>query len=327
MRIGQNPAKSIHDVPQPQPVTVALITYIPFLGGYYAQSLDVLKVCLNSIIENTTQPYDLLIFDNASCPEVRAYLQGERDAGHIQYLILSEKNMGKAGAWNFIFGAAPGEYVAYADSDVYFYPGWLDALLRIAETFPNVGMVTGLPLLTPSEYATATVEWAERTPDVQVERGALIPWDDFWRHTAPLGTDEARARRFYADNPAVRLTYQGVSAFAGAGHFQFLAPKAALQAALPFPTDRPMGNVRSLDTAINDLGYLRLSTPQWWVQHLGNTLDGWEGADSLSGGAAPQRGHHTPRGRGLWGFPPLRRALSWLNAKTFDLLYRSTTTK
>ncbi|GAB4523829.1 MAG: hypothetical protein Fur0018_06880 [Anaerolineales bacterium] len=323
MRIGQNPAKSIREVAQPQRVTVALITYIPFLGGYYAQSLDVLKVCLQSIVQNTDQPYDLLVFDNASCPEVRAYLQGERDAGRIQYLVLSEKNIGKAGAWNFIFGAAPGEYVAYADSDVYFYPGWLSAMLRIAEEFPNVGMVTGLPLLTPTEYATATVEWAERTPDVQVERGALISWEDFWRHTAPLGSDESRARQFYAENPAVRLTYRGQTAYAGAGHFQFLAPRRVLQAALPFPTDRPMGNVRALDVTINEMGYLRLSTPQWWVQHLGNTLDGWEGAASPSGAAAPQRGGHTPRGRGLWGFPPIRRALSWLNAKTFDLLYRS----
>jgi len=318
MRIGQNPAKSIQKVAQPQRVTVALITYIPFLGGYYAHSLDVLQVCLNSIAENTRRPYDLLVFDNASCPEVRAFLQAERDAGRIQYLVLSGRNVGKAGAWNFIFGAAPGEYVAYADSDVYFYPGWLEALLRVAEAFPNAGMVTGLPLLTPLEYSTATVAWAERTPEVQVARGALISWEDFWRHTAPLGNTEARARRFYEANPAVRLTYRGHTAYAGAGHFQFLAPKAALLAALPLPTDRPMGNVRNLDIAINARGYLRLSTPEWWVQHLGNTLEGWE-----EGGGAPRQGRHTPRGRGLWGLPPVRRALSWLNAKTFELLYRS----
>ncbi len=323
MRIGQNPAKSIREVPQPQRVTVALITYIPFLGGYYAQSLEVLKVCLQSILQNTGQPYDLLVFDNASCPEVRAYLHAEREAGHIQYLVLSEKNVGKAGAWNFIFGAAPGEYVAYADSDVYFYPGWLSALLRIAETFPNVGMVTGLPLLTPLEFSTATLKWAENASDVQVARGPLISWDDFWRHTAPLGNSETKARAFYEQHPAVRLTRNGVHAYAGAGHFQFLAPKRALQAALPLPTDRPMGNVRSLDIAINHLGYLRLSTPEWWVQHLGNTLDGWEGTDFPAEAAAPSQGRHTPVKRGLWGLPPVRRLISWLNAKTFDLLYRS----
>jgi hypothetical protein len=48
MRVGQNPAKSIESVPQPQRVTVALVSYIPFLGGYYAQGLDVLKTCLGA---------------------------------------------------------------------------------------------------------------------------------------------------------------------------------------------------------------------------------------------------------------------------------------
>jgi hypothetical protein len=47
-------------------VTIALVTYIPFLEGYYAESLDILKRCLESIWQNTDQPYDLLVFDNAS---------------------------------------------------------------------------------------------------------------------------------------------------------------------------------------------------------------------------------------------------------------------
>ena len=33
-----------------------------------------------------------------------------------------------------------------------------------------------------------------------------------------------------------------------------------------------MGQVRLLDVAINEGGFLRLSTPDWWVQHLGNRL-------------------------------------------------------
>ena len=108
MRVGQNPAKSVKYVAQPKKVTVAVIAYIPTLGGYYAQSLDVLKVCLNSIWENTGIPYDLMVFDNASCPEARIYLHEMHSQGKIQYLVLSEKNIGKAGAWNFVFGAVPG---------------------------------------------------------------------------------------------------------------------------------------------------------------------------------------------------------------------------
>jgi cellulose synthase/poly-beta-1,6-N-acetylglucosamine synthase-like glycosyltransferase len=161
MRVGH-----VDFVAQPEKVTVAVISYIPTLGGYYAQSLDVLKACLGSIWENTHIPYDLLVFDNASCAEVRSFLMDMHVQGKIQYLVLSEKNIGKAGAWNFIFGAAPGEYVAYADSDVYHYSGWLSSQIDLLENFPQAGMVTGMPMWTPLEYYTATVEWAERNPEI-----------------------------------------------------------------------------------------------------------------------------------------------------------------
>ena len=153
MRVGQNPAKSVDYVAQPEKVTIAVLNYIPTLGGYYAQSLDVLKTCLSSIWENTDIPYDLLVFDNASCQDVRNYLRDIQGQGKIQYLVLSEKNIGKAGAWNFIFGSAPGEFIAYADSDVYHYPGWLEPQIALLEKIPKIGMVTGMPMWTPAETA------------------------------------------------------------------------------------------------------------------------------------------------------------------------------
>src|SRR5512139_870617 len=104
MRIGQNPAKNVKDVARPARITVAVLNYIPFMSGFYAEQLDVLKVCLESIRESADLPYDLLVFDNASCEEVRQYLLDEHQAGRIQFLFLSEKNLGKGGAWNIILG-------------------------------------------------------------------------------------------------------------------------------------------------------------------------------------------------------------------------------
>ena len=197
MRLGQNPAKKAKSVPQPESVTVAVITYIPELVGYYAQSLDVLKTCLGSIWRNTDTPYDLMVFDNGSCDEIRDYLRTSQDEGKIQFLVLSEKNYGKAGAWNFIFGAAPGKYIAYTDSDVYHYPGWLAHQIEILKKFPGTGMVTGMPMWTPEEYSTSTIEWAESRDDISLERGRFLPWDDYWKHSQSLGADEDKARAHY----------------------------------------------------------------------------------------------------------------------------------
>ena len=131
MRKGQNPAKFVNQVAKPERVTVALLNYIPFQSGFYAEALDVLKVSLESMRRDAGLPFDLMVFDNGSCPEVRDFLVAEKEAGRIQYLLLSEKNLGKGGAWNIMLNAAPGEMIAYTDNDAYFYPGWLSRSVHI----------------------------------------------------------------------------------------------------------------------------------------------------------------------------------------------------
>ena len=272
MRQGQNPAKSIKYVAKPEKVTAAVITYIPFLSGYYAQSLDVLKVCLTSLKIHADAPLDLMVFDNASCPEVRAYLREMHSAGEIQYLVLSEKNIGKVGAWNFIFGAAPGEYIAYADSDVYFYPGWLSRHLEVFNAFPEVGTVSGLPRRGRRTFYARTIEKAAKLDDVDFDEGRFIPDEWIVDHARSLGKLDTVAADL--ENVDYRLTRQGVSAYATATHFQFMLKREVVLPFLPFPYDRPMGDsVAHLDRAIDGNNYLRLAVSERVVKHLGNTLD------------------------------------------------------
>jgi hypothetical protein len=312
MRIGQNPAKSIKQVPQPQAVTVALVSYIPFLDGYYAQSLEVLKTCLGSLWENTTTPYDLLVFDNASCAEVRAYLMEAHSQGRIQYLVLSDKNVGKGGAWNFIFQAAPGETIAYADSDVLFRPGWLERSLEILVAFPQAGMVTARPMRTPEAFYTSTLEWAQEQPGVRVERGNFLPWPVYLEHVLSLGTSEEQAREWYASRQDVRLTRDEVSAHVSAAHFQFTAPKSALLRFVPFEMERPMGQVRSLDEQMNAAGYLRLTTCEPLVKHLGNRLEAGEAGESAAPGRRPR----------FFELPPVKKALLRIYDEIFHLYHQ-----
>lgn len=316
MRIGQNPAKEVTGVVKPAKVTVAVVSYTPFLGGYYAQSFDILKLCLDSLREHADMPFDLMVFDNASCEEVREYLFEEQKKDDIQYLILSDKNIGKSGAWNSVFGAAPGEYIVYSDSDVFFYENWLSPQVEALEAFPNVGMVTGIPMLTPEKYSTATVEWIEKQKDIKVERGKLLPWEDFWRHAASLGGEEEKARKFYEENDSIRLTQNGKRYYVGASHFQFIAKKEVLQEVIPIPSTRPMGEVRILDEVINGKGYLRLTTDQWYVKHMGNIMP-----EDVSVGRKLNR----RRGgyRSWMKITVIRKFMWWLHDQTFKMMYRN----
>ncbi|MCK5643420.1 MAG: glycosyltransferase [Gammaproteobacteria bacterium] len=293
MREGQNPAKFVTEVEKPSRITVAVLTYIPFLSGFFAQSLDVLKVCLESIWANTMMPFDLMVFDNGSGPEAVGYLNGLLDEGKLQYLILSKKNLGKGGAWNVIFEAVPGEILAYTDSDAYFHPGWLEASVEILETFPNVGMVTSRPFRTRPELFSNTIAWAERMPGAVIERGQFIPWLTFREFDMSLGQDEEAIRSRYDSTEDVRIRYQDAIAHVGASHWQFVALKSVIRQFAPFDMDRPMGQVRELDHQVNEAGLLRLMTAEPFSMNMSNTLQSIPESDIA-------RSSH-PHSRALYG--------------------------
>ena len=315
MRIGQNPAKYVKEVAKPARITVAVLNYIPFLSGFYAEALEVLKVCLDTIRATVDLPCDLLVFDNGSCEEARQYLLDEHQAGRIQFLILSEKNLGKGGAWNIILAGAPGEIIAYTDSDAYFYSGWLSRSVQILETFPQVGMVTARPFRTKEDFYTHTLDWALNAPGAQVERGKLVPWQTFLEFDLSLGQSEAEIRAHYDSSEDIRITYQGVTAYAGASHWQFVAYKSVLQQFLPFQMDRPMGQVRQLDQRINEAGYLRLMLSDPLAMNMSNTLPNSYSSPSSLPSPASGRG---AGGEGLLDFPPIKKLLLAI----YDTIFR-----
>jgi len=124
VRKGQNPAKLGTAGYRPRNLGVAILTHIPSQEGYFAESWQIFEYQLASLIAHTPEPFDLMVFDNGSCAEVRDYLLAEKEAGRLQYLVLSEQNVGKGGAWNVMLAGAPGEIIAYSDSDVLFSPNW-----------------------------------------------------------------------------------------------------------------------------------------------------------------------------------------------------------
>lgn len=316
MRKGQNPAKFVKDVARPERVTVALLNYIPFLSGFYAETLDVLKVSLESMRKDAGLPFDLMIFDNGSCEEVREYLVNEKEAGRIQYLILSEKNMGKGGAWNVMLAGAPGEIIAYTDADVLFSPNWLSRSVELLETFPNVGMVTARPYRTSPELYSSTLEWAKKS--ATLDEGQFIPWKTFLEFNLSLGQTEEENVKVYAETSDWRIQYKGLTALAGASHWQFTAYKSTLQQFLPFDMDKPMGQVRQLDKRMNDAGLLRLMVSDPLAMNMSNTLGYLRGELGKERAVAKKK---TGIGKRLLELAPIKKILLAIYNKIFSWYY------
>jgi len=322
MRVGYNPVKVMKPpLTPPHEITAVIVTFIPYLSGYYEESLEVLKLCLESMRRNTSIPFDLVVFDNASCTDVREYLEEKQEQGFIQYLIFSEKNLGIPGAWNFALRATPGQYLVFSDYDIYFHSDWLEVQMELMHTFPNVGMVTGIPVRSPIKYSTNTLKWARHTPDVQIEKGILQDWDVYWTHAKSTGYTKEQAQYLFEAGEDIKISYKEKSAFIGAGHFQFISPRKVLDAVLPVPYEIAMGNERYYDKEVNNKGFLRLTPTKMYVEHMGNTLPKDKQApDTQKKGMIRQKVSNA-KSR-FFDVPIIKKILLFIHGKIFRIYYR-----
>lgn len=276
MRTGANPAKAGIPAYSHQELGIALIVYIPFTEGYFTHSLELFKYQIASIRATTTQPYDLLVFDNGSCAQVVEELQSLYSQGKIDWLILSQHNLGKAGAWNWIFSAMPNELICYADSDVLFRTGWLEASLEIKKAFPEAGMVAALP----NFY---DVMDGQSEAHLKLQNDGIYDFDDYWpsreiidEYCLGIGASNELAAEFYKKPlPAVTNQARGVRAVIGASHMQFLTTRQIARQIVPLSASKGLlrSETMGIDYKIDELGYLHLSTLTPYVFHMGNTLN------------------------------------------------------
>jgi glycosyltransferase involved in cell wall biosynthesis len=276
MRRGQNPAKNGLQAYQPAHLGVLLVIYIPTMSGYFTDSLDIFKVQLASLHQNTPHDFDLLVFDNGSCQGVRDTLRNLQSDGLIDWLTFSRHNLGKTGALNWGIRAMPNELICYSDGDVYFRPGWYDQSLNILDTFPRVGMVTAQPCYFDSLAGKGQAHLAlSKTTQFEIST----------RLADPIATKEYV--RSIGDKPELRTRYQehmwqivrnpitGVDAVIGASHFQFLAYKTLLDQITPFPANYGLNRDDDFQiiARIDQLGFLQLSTVKPYVYHMGNQME------------------------------------------------------
>lgn len=128
-------------------------TYIPYIttDGRPLSSVcilsfnrpDYLRQTIASLKENTRYPYELIVVDDGSYQDSNVkFLYELHKAKTVSCLILNPGgNQGVGASINKAFHVAHGKYLIKLDSDLEYSPGWLEKVVGIMETFPEIGVL------------------------------------------------------------------------------------------------------------------------------------------------------------------------------------------
>jgi hypothetical protein len=256
---------------------IALLSYIPNQEGFFAFSLDVLKYQIASIHAGTSD-FDLLVFDNGSCPEVREELHGLQKSGLIHFLFQSEVNIGKVGAINWILSAMPNDLICYSDGDMFFRPRWFESSLAILDAFPSTGLVFAQPTLFDTLRGTGQAQQQFEMDERYRLSDLIVPAESVHEYAWGFGLSVEKEKELV--QTPVRVIEEkasGVRAIIGGAHNQFLVRREIAHRIVPLPTQFALSPIEdsAFNRRVDDLGLLQLSTFDPYTFHVGNRLDDW----------------------------------------------------
>ncbi len=114
---------------------------IPVYNG-----LEYTSNCIRKLLDDeSAATFELIVVDNGSTDGVEHYLRSLQDK---LTLITTGQNIGFARANNLAAGRACGRYLILLNSDTIPEPGWLDAMVRAAESDDDIAII-GARLLYP----------------------------------------------------------------------------------------------------------------------------------------------------------------------------------
>ncbi len=103
-------------------------------------ALDDLKRCLESVVRFTTCPYNLIIVDDGSDEETRAYLD-DFSKSQAALIITNQTARGYTSAANQGMAQSSADFIVLLNSDTIVTRHWLDRMLACARSSERVGLV------------------------------------------------------------------------------------------------------------------------------------------------------------------------------------------
>jgi hypothetical protein len=276
MRLGMNPQKQERKLTLATNHRIVVVVYIPNEEGFYKDSYNVFKACIDSLLSTTQSTSLITVVNNGSFPKVGILLNQYLDEGKIDTLISHKTNIGKIDA---LIGAARGareKLLTLTDSDILFVNGWQQKTIEIFNTFPNVGSVSPIPVRYGYHYGTSSVIKKILLKKLEL-RLMPIP-ENFTAYNRYLESINWEADKNENTEWAV-VSHNNVKAILGSGHQVLTINRDVLFQTVPTSPSLTLVGGKSeyqyVDEPIDKSGKLRLATYNNFAFHMGNKLEDW----------------------------------------------------
>lgn len=274
MRHGAHPGKASGLLNTYGHHRVVIPVHIPNFEGYFVQSREVLRRCLDSLRATAEGQVAVTLVSDGSCEAVTRDLHDRQDEGWVDQVIVNQPNRGKVDSVVSVTRGSHEELITIADADVLFRPGWVDAVESLFVAFPECGFASLFP--SPAgcfdHTSTTLIGGLVRR---ELALASVVDERDLDRFAESIGRPDLYS-------PAQRkvqlvMTRGNVTACVGAPHFVLTLRRAVVHGIPPEPSLRAINDseARWLDEPADRLGYWRLSTSRAFAQHMGNVPEPW----------------------------------------------------
>jgi hypothetical protein len=279
MRIGINPEKNANKIELNNYHRIVIPVYIPHFEGYFEQSFETFKLCIESLLLTIHPKSRVTIYNNNSHPTVKEYIDTKyNESEYIDQVFHSKENLGKI---NAILAAVKGNLeplITISDSDVFFKQNWQNAIENLLIQFPEAGMVCPVPnSKAVSQFVKNNWYYGIFKGKLNFEKvldpQAMIRFDDSLGNTKSLLKPIHLERYLVLSNES-----KTAKAVMGGGHFVATLRREVFDKGTNEPAFiKIVGGVENkfIDIPNEDLGFLRISTLENYAFHLGNSVENW----------------------------------------------------
>lgn len=279
MRIGINPEKENKNLIIENYHRVIIPVYIPHFEGYFEESFEVFKLCLQSLLKTIHTKTRITIYNNDCHPLVKEFIDTEFEKSiYIDQVFHSKENLGKI---NAILAASKGNLeplITITDADVLFKQGWQTAVEDMFVNFPEAGMVSPVPSSKALTNNTSST-WFYGFFKGKLRFENVIDPEAMHKFDVSLGNKELMYKPIHLEKYLVlKNKTNSARAVMGCGHFVATLKRDVFDKGTNEPAFiKIVGGVEAkfIDTPNDNLGYLRLATRENFAFHMGNKKEKW----------------------------------------------------